>query len=60
MKHEIVSAESEELLREVGIDIPLAKMVAFILEYADTGIVDPDELQDLAAEIRDVLEAVSK
>ena len=54
--HEMLITEGEELLRKFELEIPLARMIDFILRYAETGEVDPDELQDLAVEIRYQLE----
>ena len=56
LSHEMLITEGEELLREFELEIPLARMINFILRYAETGEVDHDELQDLAVEIRSQLE----
>jgi len=56
LSHEMLITEGEELLREFELEIPLVRMINFILRYAETGEVDPDELQDLAVEIRSQLE----
>jgi len=60
-EYETVCAEAEEALRGFAIHLPLSWMVGLILEYAETGLIDPDELQDMAQHIHLALdERVSK
>ena len=51
-EYEIACAEAEVVLRASGIHLPLAWMVEFLLDYAQTGVIDPDELQDLVNQIQ--------
>jgi len=54
-EYETVCAEVDEILRTSGIYLPLSWIVSFILEYAETGLIDPDELQDMSEQIRSEL-----
>ena len=51
-EYETLCAEAEEALRVSGVQLPLSWMVEFILDYAETGFVDPEEFQDMARQIR--------
>jgi len=55
-EYDTICAEAEETLHASGVRLPLAWMVGFILDYAETGIIDPDDLQDMAEQIRLILE----
>jgi len=55
-EYETVCADAEAVLLSFAIQLSLTWMVRFLLEYAQTGLIDPDELQDLAEEIRSGLD----
>lgn len=47
-----ICVEAEEVLTVSGVHLPLVWMVRFLLDYAETGVIDPDELQDIGRQIR--------
>ena len=55
VEYEAICAETEELLRAYCVSLPLAWMVGFLLDYAETGLIDPYELQDMVKQIHSVL-----
>ncbi len=57
-EYEATCAQVEGLLADSRIHLPLAWMVNLILSYAETGYVDPDELQDLAKQVQSGLDNV--
>ena len=51
LEHQNLLAETEERLRELGLDIPLHGMVASVLYMARTGKLDDENVDDLAEAI---------
>ena len=52
IEYESICSEAEDILVASSAHLPLAWMVRFLLDYAETGVLDPDELQDIGRQIR--------
>lgn len=60
IEYRITCSEAEKTLLGLGIGIPVTWMVEFLLDFSESGYLDPDDLQDLAAQIRSELDDLLK